>query len=157
MPRLWRGIEFTERNAMTYIVKNIDDYSSDYSIHVGKIPGDIRDKTTTESTTHSIEVFKDVVKELVDPTDYELTEENVKKEFPYFTPDGIKTVMNYYGVRNRIWKDMEKWIEENKDSNEPVYFHFDFPEETNWFSVDGNSKEHPEKQHESSIQLEINP
>ena len=142
---------------MKYIAKSVDDYSRDYSIYGSEISGDIRDKTITESTTGSFEVFKDVVKNLVDPTSYELAEENVKKEFPHFTPEGIKTVMNYYGIRNRMWKDIEKWMDENRDSDGPVYFHFDFPEESNWFSEDGSNKEYPEKQHESSIFLEIKP
>lgn len=137
---------------MKYTARKIDEYSLD-----GNDPhGPIRENTTITSTTESLDVFLNVVKDYIDPSSYELTEENIMKEFPHFSPEGVKTVVNYYGYRNTLWECARRWIDENKTSNKKADFHADFPQEVNWFSEDGKPYT-PEKQIESSLCLVIKP
>jgi len=136
---------------MKYLVRIVDECRMPYW---NKDKQTLRHKDVTENETDSINDFKDIIKDYVDPSKVELVQEKIMEEWPEITEEGLKQYINYYEVRNRIYSEIINWIDETPE-DEYNYFHFDFPSESNRWSPSGEIDKES-TQIESSIWLEIN-
>lgn len=124
---------------MKYAVKLYNDWNTPYwsqSFEDGKRPL-CRSIEQTEYVTDSLEVAKTMVKDLLDAPDYELTYDQVIKDFQYdrsskLNPRNVAHIQSYYNWRYGLYKTVIADIDAAVSSG---ILKYDIPYQYNHFEV----------------------
>jgi hypothetical protein len=145
---------------MKYTLKKTSSFSYNYKNYAQNknIPKDsiVTHECNDVFVASSKEVIIDIIKSELDVPDYELTRENIKKEFLFNTEVSAKSfehIFNYYDYRKRMFVEIVKWIETQKGEDD--YFHFEIPYEYNHFEIIDNEMSNSEIQNKYSFELNV--
>lgn len=141
---------------MTYLLKhithNLDDYGTwNPKFKKGSI---VNHKIIEEYTTDSKDTIKELLFELIDPPNYDLTDDNIKTNFGLdIGSKSIEQIRNYYSYRKLMYDKIIEWID--SDNTYEDYFHFEIPYENNHYECIDCDYESNYKQIEYSFTLKI--
>ena len=102
-----------------------------------------KEETVVKYRTTDVAVFRKMVDGMMDVPDYELTEENLRKEYDSFRevplkPEKLRIVLRYYSgrkeIRDRILRDVEEFSK--NPSNVSFYRLYQVPDGSLGFSMD---------------------
>lgn len=94
----------------------------------------------TEKTTQNVDVAKRILKEFIDPADYEMSDENIRREFGETIPEkAFDQIRNYYGIRKLIYGDALSDLENARNDwnriRNPLVFRYEVPEACNHYCL----------------------
>ena len=137
---------------MKYIIKKTSIWETDNSLWNPnkKTNNNVFHKSIDEYKTSSIDDCVAILKCEIDPVSYELTPENIKKEFGLDIKEtGINQIIDYYSYRNNIFYNLIDWLYTTKSGN----FHFEIPYENNHFGLRDDPNDYYERQIEYSFDI----
>lgn len=141
---------------MTYTLKQITHYIEDYNIWNPKFEKGsmVNHKIVEEYSSESKDVIKQILFDLIDPPNYELTDDNIKHNFGIdINSKAIEQIKNYYSYRKLMYSKIMEWLDSGNIHED--YFHFDIPYEYNHYECIECEYENKEKQIEYSFTLKI--
>lgn len=122
------------------------EYIKETAPWYGETKCDTEQEHTTKYTMENVDAFKELLKDLIDPPAYELTDDNIKNEFQYrdITPKNLEQIKKYYGYRKELYEeacaDLDRIVKDGKT----VRIEYEFPPDIDHFTV----RELPEDQEE---------
>ena len=140
---------------MMYIIEKISIWESDGYFWNSKCTPDDRviHKSTEEFKTNSLDMCIDILKNEIDPVDYELNSDNIKHIFGNDLSDtSINQVINYHSYRNKIFHNLMVWINDMKNKGGEYYF--DIPYDYNHYELRETDNFY-EKQIDYSFKIKI--
>lgn len=141
---------------MGFRIKHYDDWDIPYNTPNGELS--CRNIGYDEYHSDSEYLAKQIIKDILDPPEAEMTLEMIEKEFSepsgkwYVPEENLIAIQTYYNGRYALYQQILKDLEINK--NYKKNFKYQIPYEYNHFNID-DEKNVFERQRNSYIEIEI--